>query len=156
MQIYMQILALKFQINLYKNLLMWQNMAETVKILLISSFMQKIAVDTNYIDFNMIHRKLSFKAHLRQARCSLRCIRPSEASHLAQTSSPCSCKWRRCTGRPATQGCRLVLCSAHPCPEGRYTQSFRFKLVVSYKSCMRPRLIQIQGDSNLFTDFFLR
>ena len=44
----------------------------------------------------------------------------------------------------------------HPCPQGRYTQSFRFKLVVSYKSCMRPRLTQIQGDSNLFIDFFLR
>ena len=46
--------------------------------------------------------------------------------------------------------------TTHPCPQGRYTQSFRFKLVVSYKSCMRPRLTQIQGDSNLFTDFFLR
>ena len=129
MQIYMQILALKFQINLYKNLLMWQNMAETVKILLISSFMQKIAVDTNYIDFNMIHRKLSFKAHLRQARCSLRCIRPSEASHLAQTSSPCSCKWRRCTGRPATQGCRLVLCISAPSVPQPVVQSRRRPLL---------------------------
>ena len=51
--------------------------------------------------------------------------------------------------------CALQYCY-HPCPQGRYTQSFRFKLVVSYKSCMRPRLTQIQGDSNLFTDFFLR
>ena len=24
----------------------------------------------------------------------------------------------------------------HPCSQGRYTQSFRFKLVVSYKSCI--------------------
>ena len=46
--------------------------------------------------------------------------------------------------------------TSHPCPQGRYTQSFRFKLVISYKSCMRPRLTEIQGDSNLFTDFFLR
>ena len=45
---------------------------------------------------------------------------------------------------------------AHPCPLGRYTQSFVNKLVVSYKSCMKPSLTQIQGDSNLFTDFFLR
>ena len=53
---------------------------------------------------------------------------------------------------------QLLICLSfvHPCPQGRYTQSFRFKLVVSYKSCMRPRLTQIQGDSNLFTDFFLR
>ena len=45
---------------------------------------------------------------------------------------------------------------SHPCPQGRYTQSSVIKLVVSYKSCMKPRLTQIQGDSNLFTDFFLR
>ena len=44
----------------------------------------------------------------------------------------------------------------HPCPQGRYTQSFLDKVVVSYKSCMKPRLTQIQGDSNLLTDFFLR
>ena len=50
----------------------------------------------------------------------------------------------------------IFFISAHPCPQGRYTQSCVNKLVVSYKSCMRPRLTQIQGDSNLFTDFFLR
>ena len=44
----------------------------------------------------------------------------------------------------------------HPCPQSHYTQSFRFKLVVSYNSCMKPRLTQIHGDSNLFIDFFLR
>ena len=30
--------------------------------------------------------------------------------------------------------------TCHPCPQGRYTQSCVNKLVVSYKSCMRPRL----------------
>ena len=32
----------------------------------------------------------------------------------------------------------------------------KFRVVVSNKSCMKPRLTNIQGDSNLFTDFFLR
>ena len=44
----------------------------------------------------------------------------------------------------------------HPCPQGRYTQSFRFKLVVSYKSCMKPSPTQIFGVAYLLTDFFPR
>ena len=59
-------------------------------------------------------------------------------------------RWKRRSTK--TSQSRRAL--SHPCPQGRYTQSFLNKLVVSYKSCMRPSPTLICGLAYLSTDFF--